>query len=486
MDMSEVGVSLPSPPRQQGQEMTAAQVVLSDQDEEDEENASDDEVDEAMDAMPPSQARMPLSPGESWVSTPPRSPGIPSPGGAGAAGAPSSLDVSPRSWGETDGEKGRDMVMDVLKGALDLAKAAVSHDERQAPPEKVLPYYEKAIRAIDTALKLLPEEVVEQTGMRRHREAYRARVDQLRLAVTRDRDGSGPASATKPRSRVHQSRVPFEQLELDPNHTIEPAPDQLARRPYWIMRLVMQTIEQGGYITPRLFAPRGVWTQVGVKFTGFAQKVNAMEALLVMTLQKVIVLPKPTDAESRRESLRVFMEFRHQVQKLQNDLSRPFPFISEVVTSKTAKATVSPKTNLGRFNHMVKNIGRNVKNTAAVAYERIGASVPGKAGDDELVYYSQVLSTLCSKCQVFDQWFSHLQKVRSESDSKDQCTDMDELLLELCHIAEFMREVICEIILRDLENLLERYLKKMRKSYARMVWDDDSAVGWGAGDVASA
>lgn len=41
------------------------------------------------------------------------------------------------------GEKGKYMVMGVLSSALDLAKAAVAHDEQGALPEKVLPYYKK-------------------------------------------------------------------------------------------------------------------------------------------------------------------------------------------------------------------------------------------------------------------------------------------------------------------------------------------------------
>lgn len=39
------------------------------------------------------------------------------------------------------GDKGKYMVMGVLSTALDLAKAAVAHDEQGALPEKVLPYY---------------------------------------------------------------------------------------------------------------------------------------------------------------------------------------------------------------------------------------------------------------------------------------------------------------------------------------------------------
>ncbi len=33
-----------------------------------------------------------------------------------------------------------------------------------------------------------------------------------------------------------------------------------------------------------------------------------------------------------------------------------------------------------------------MKNTATIAYERIGASVSNKVMDDELVYYSQLVS----------------------------------------------------------------------------------------------
>jgi hypothetical protein len=36
-----------------------------------------------------------------------------------------------------------------------------------------------------------------------------------------------------------------------------------------------------------------------------------------------------------------------------------------------------------------------------------------------------------------------------------------------------MRDVVCEILLRDTEFLLERYLRKMRKSFSRMYWDDE-------------
>lgn len=54
------------------------------------------------------------------------------------------------------------MVMGVLSTALDLAKAAVAHDEQGALPEKVLPYYKKVSR---TSYNLLVELVFSQVGI---------------------------------------------------------------------------------------------------------------------------------------------------------------------------------------------------------------------------------------------------------------------------------------------------------------------------------
>ena len=69
------------------------------------------------------------------------------------------------------------------------------------------------------------------------------------------------------------------------------------------------------------------------------------------------------------------------------------------------------------------------------------------------------------------------QPARLETESQEGYADVSSreairhLLLE---VSGLYRDVICEIILRDLENLVERYIKKMRKSFARMYWDEET------------
>ena len=50
---------------------------------------------------------------------------------------------------------------------------------------------------------------------------------------------------------------------------------------------------------------------------------------------------------------------------------------------------------------------------------------------------------------------------------------VQELRAELNLTSQFMRDVICELLLRDTEYLLDRYMRKMRKSFSRMYWDDE-------------
>lgn len=74
------------------------------------------------------------------------------------------------------------------------------------------------------------------------------------------------------------------QLELDPNHITEPEPSNPVRRSYWVLRLVRSTILHGGYLTPKLFAPKDVWTQVWFGQTRENLPLSSSSSLLLSRL----------------------------------------------------------------------------------------------------------------------------------------------------------------------------------------------------------
>eukprot|EP00612_Vaucheria_litorea_P004444 CAMPEP_0171465442 /NCGR_PEP_ID=MMETSP0945-20130129/8504_1 /TAXON_ID=109269 /ORGANISM="Vaucheria litorea, Strain CCMP2940" /LENGTH=122 /DNA_ID=CAMNT_0011993021 /DNA_START=913 /DNA_END=1281 /DNA_ORIENTATION=+ len=120
---------------------------------------------------------------------------------------------------------------------------------------------------------------------------------------------------------------------------------------------------------------------------------------------------------------------------------------------------------------MVKTIGRNVKNTASSAYELMGNSGKGSS-DGDLSYYGLLVADVCDKCQLFDQWLECAQKLRENG---ERCRTADELIMEIHNIGNIMREAFVEIVLRDVEMLLDRYIRKMRKSFTQLSWDDQEA-----------
>ena len=54
----------------------------------------------------------------------------------------------------------------------------------------------------------------------------------------------------------------------------------LIRRPFHLMRQIAATIETGGYITPRLYIPKSLWSQAGVKLVAVETKVRTLDILL--------------------------------------------------------------------------------------------------------------------------------------------------------------------------------------------------------------
>src|SRR5690606_16610227 len=110
--------------------------------------------------------------------------------------------------------------------------------------------------------------------------------------------------------------------------------------------------------------------------------------------------------------------------------------------------------------------------------------LPGRASDDDLQHYATMLMELCTRVQILDEWFAVIQQAKEElksqarngNDNADNAQAMqllEEISAEHLQIAVFMQDCICELVLRDLEQLLVRYMRKMRKGFSRMYWTED-------------
>ena len=116
----------------------------------------------------------------------------------------------------------------------------------------------------------------------------------------------------------------------------EPPPTSSLQLPYWQMRVVMNTIVNGGFITPTVFVPKSVWMQLGVKFSGLSTKTAAFQEIVSVLTNYIFPLASPKDGSGPLSDLTIYQVLtalrscREEFHKLQNHLAKPFPFINEI------------------------------------------------------------------------------------------------------------------------------------------------------------
>ena len=372
-------------------------------------------------------------------------------------------------------------------------------------------------------LNKLPSQSKEWRQLIEIRTKYDDRLEFLRELETNKHDTSNdviPLNSTKKgdfhflglaspsgKSR-RQSQVAFEDLHLNNNDTIDTGdrltkPSSAVECPYWQLRIIKQTILTGGYITPNVYIPKVMWSQIGLKFSGLSAKTIAFQNIIQILTSNTGSLQQPdTLIESIRENISdetALNEVATQFQAasssmksihddliaLQNHLSKPFPFIKEVQLEEVVESPETPPTSsvssqVSRLTNMAIALGKNVKKYAEVGYQRLG-TIPTRVSEDEFAAYTLLICNMCDQCQYLNSWYTCTQSLRdliakSSSSIKDATYDTlvkysEKILEDLHSISIFMRDVVCEILLRDIESLMERYLNKMRKSFSRMYWD---------------
>jgi hypothetical protein len=264
-----------------------------------------------------------------------------------------------------------------------------------------------------------------------------------------------------------------------------------------------------------------MWTQLGLKFSGLTAKTTAYQTIIAILTQHLSHLPFPeyhpllsnnslttSGSDDRCNFDDTLKKAQLCVQNvlvalkivsedfinLQNQLSKPFPFIREMaISSDDASANAAGGgATMMRLSSMVSNLGKNVRKYAEVGYQRLGV-LPSRVSDEDFAAFRNLIVDLCTKCQLLDKWYVFAKSMRGQLialtssgtnttslnvnifDSTVYWTLIDELeklLSQLHDIATFMRDVVCEILLRDVESLLERYLSKTRKSFSRLHWDE--------------
>mmetsp|Transcript_17543 Transcript_17543/g.53698 ORF Transcript_17543/g.53698 Transcript_17543/m.53698 type:complete len:153 (-) Transcript_17543:40-498(-) len=144
-----------------------------------------------------------------------------------------------------------------------------------------------------------------------------------------------PLSALKHKIPANSPRGSAHVGTRDAKSLIEPPPPLPICRPFWQMRLIKNSVENGGNLTRRLHVPKAVWQQHGMKIAGVNQKIVALQRLFVLVCKTCDGHELTADgAGAFTRPLRALREFLLEAHEIQNDLARPFPFIPAPLTPK--------------------------------------------------------------------------------------------------------------------------------------------------------
>ena len=246
-------------------------------------------------------------------------------------------------------ESSDDELLRNLAEALNLATAACDLDgshETQLACE----LYDKCILYIDEALGKVPSDTQQYLRLIQLRNNYDDRMELLK-SVENSRYES---ASTKFRENGRRERNRSSQKALEEDERIleyylgskdmlfETHPDSPVQIPYWRMRLIQGTIQRGAFLSASVFVPSCVWTQRGVKFCGLSLKISAFQAIAAVVKDiEFVDNVHDRDEESSHLLLLLLMNLRTAKEELfliQNQLSKPFLFITEVPEEESFKS----------------------------------------------------------------------------------------------------------------------------------------------------
>lgn len=342
-------------------------------------------------------------------------------------------------------EASDDELFRVLQNALDFSVSACQFDNDQ-DGQLACEQYDKSILYIDEILGKLPSHTPQYSKLMQLRFSYDDRMEFLKNFDNMKLESTSTKMKGNDKKRVNQRSFEEDErlLNFNAGHSVlgsnlfEQQPALPSSVPFWRMRQIQRSISNGSFLSPNVFVPAGVWTQKGVKLCGLSIKSSAFQEVLAIIKE----IDYPTAAyehEAPTQSLLVLLSSLRiayeEMAAIQNQLSKPFLFIQEIVqddtTKPTSKGQVLSQSSclltitiivncslhlypildsahghqvaLSRFTSIVATFGKSVINFAEVGYQRLG-TMATKISEEDFATYTTLLSHTCESCQVRDRY----------------------------------------------------------------------------------
>ncbi|KAJ9069789.1 hypothetical protein DSO57_1039794 [Entomophthora muscae] len=204
-------------------------------------------------------------------------------------------------------------------------------------------------------------------------------------------------------------------------------------RVFWLMRSLEKSMTTGGYVSRKLYIPKSVWFQSGVRLQAIEIKVQSCEVVA-----DYLVRFKGLNVADTVNILKELEGLDALLNTVQNSLAKKLPFIEPLKRIPTSA-----------FASLGSRITKSV--------EKIQMSYL-KLKSDANSQYVECLIKLFKASQFLEKWYQHFVSLPALHAANVQ------IIARLNRVNGFLYTVFCSFVIRDMSVMLAKYLKRLRNN----------------------
>eukprot|EP01031_Cornospumella_fuschlensis_P038641 gene38641-46974_t len=171
----------------------------------------------------------------------------------------------------------------LVQEALNLAEIAVQHD-KFGNSLGAYDYYDKTLLTLDEILSKLPKTSNQYQRFFQLRVSYDERMEFLKESDSKNKGAaaaadSGDSAMPAIKPARSQDETNFKEILILQQKFVQP-PSNPVLLPFYILKNLQKSIEEGGFLTETLFIPKKMWFQHDVKFSGINIKTTFFNVII--------------------------------------------------------------------------------------------------------------------------------------------------------------------------------------------------------------
>ncbi|KAG2226881.1 hypothetical protein INT45_010160 [Circinella minor] len=245
--------------------------------------------------------------------------------------------------------------------------------------------------------------------------------------------------------------------------SVMPLENNNQQPPLHLVLSIEKSMDQGAYITPRLYIPKNMWNQPSIRLPHVEIKVAACESLM-NDLTKLEQWHKLDDLTG---SLKVLEILEDAVESLQANLAKKLKreSMNAEQTTSSPNTVMTPQYDSSTSYSSSNSSTSSKKSQAFMSWgsklsksvERMNAFSLTKT-EDQYRNYIEVLQRMLIKIHILTDWWNHYIEMKKDTGRMSPVCDV--VLQRLTRICDVVDIVVGGFVVRDMAVLLGKWLKR--------------------------